>query len=75
MHTKFKLKKKKERTGFPGGLAVKNPPSSVGDKGSIPDLERSHVPWSNKPLQQNKRSHCNKKLPHSNERVVPHHRN
>ena len=27
--------------GFPGGSAVKNPPASAGDMGSIPELERS----------------------------------
>ena len=27
--------------GFPGGSAVKNPPSSVGDMDSIPGLGRS----------------------------------
>ena len=31
--------------GFPGGLVVKNLPAKVGDRGSIPDLGRSHRPW------------------------------
>ena len=29
--------------GFPGGLVVKNPPANVGDMGSCPGLERSHM--------------------------------
>jgi len=33
--------------GFPGGSEVKNPPANAGDKGSIPDLGRSHMPQSN----------------------------
>ena len=37
--------------GFPGGSVVKkkkkNPPANVGDTGSIPDLEGSHMPQSN----------------------------
>ena len=32
---------------FPGGSTVKNPPSSAGDKGSIPGPGRSHMLWSN----------------------------
>ena len=32
---------------FPGGSLVKNQPASVGDMDLIPDLGRSHVPWSN----------------------------
>ena len=35
---------------FPGGSVVKNPPADVGRRrfiGSIPDLGRSHVLWSN----------------------------
>ena len=31
---------------FPGGSLVKNLPTSAGDVGLIPDLERFHVPWS-----------------------------
>ena len=34
--------------GFPGGSVVKNPPASAGDVGLIPDLGRSHKPWSNR---------------------------
>ena len=35
------------KTGdFPGGSVVKNPPANVRDTDSIPDLGRSHVPWS-----------------------------
>ena len=32
---------------FPGGSVVKNPPGSAGDSGSILDLGRSHILWSN----------------------------
>ena len=31
----------KSIAGFPGGSAVKNPPSNAGDTGSIPGSERS----------------------------------
>ena len=31
---------------FPGGTVDKNLPVNVGDTGSIPDLERSHMPRS-----------------------------
>ena len=44
------IKKKKKRRGvgnFPGGPVVKNVLANTGDKGSIPGLGRSHVPWSN----------------------------
>ena len=34
--------------GFPGGLVVKNPPTSAGDAGSIPGPGRSHRPQSSK---------------------------
>ena len=30
--------------GFPRGLVDKDPPASVRDMGSIPGLERSHMP-------------------------------
>ena len=40
-------KKKKIGMGFPDGSVVKNPHANAGDMGSIPDLERSHMPWSN----------------------------
>ena len=33
--------------GFPGDSVVKNSPANAGDMGSIPGLERSHIPWSN----------------------------
>ena len=33
--------------GFPGDSVVKNPPANAGDIGAIPDLGRSHKPWSN----------------------------
>ena len=32
---------------FPGGSEVENPPASAGDTGSIPGLERSHMPQGN----------------------------
>ena len=38
---------KSKDQGFPGGSVVKNPPANVGDGGLIPDLGRSHMPWSN----------------------------
>ena len=31
---------------LPGGPLVKNPPANLGKTGSIPGLERSHIPWS-----------------------------
>ena len=34
--------------GFPGGSLVKNPPASAGDKGSILDPGRSHMPQATK---------------------------
>jgi len=40
-------KKKLICRGFPAGLVVKNPPANAGDMGSIPDLGRSHMLWSN----------------------------
>ena len=33
--------------GIPGGSVVKNLLTSVGDLGSIPGLERSHMLWNN----------------------------
>ena len=33
--------------GPPCGSVVKHPPANTRDVGSIPDLGRSHVPWSN----------------------------
>ena len=30
---------------FPDGLVVKNSPANSGDTDSIPDQERSHMPW------------------------------
>jgi len=38
---------KKDREDFPGGSAVKNLPTDVGDTSSIPGPGRSHVQWSN----------------------------
>ena len=40
------LLKKHYFLGFPGGSVVKNLPANAGDMGSIPDLGRSHMPWS-----------------------------
>ena len=37
--------------GFPGDSAVKNPPASAGDMGSIPDPGRSPGQGNGKPLQ------------------------
>ena len=39
--------------GFTAGSVVKNPPASAGDMGSIPDLGRSHVPWSDSAVYHN----------------------
>ena len=33
--------------GFPGGTAVKNPPTNAGDTGLSPGLGRSHMLQSN----------------------------
>ena len=33
----------KPSRGFPGGLAVTNPPANAGDTGLIPDLGRPHM--------------------------------
>ena len=41
------LKIKSYIEGFPGGSVVKNLPATAGDMGSIPGLERSHMPQSN----------------------------
>ena len=35
------------RRGVPGGAVVENLPANVGDTGSSPGLERSHMPRSN----------------------------
>ena len=37
----------KSNEGFPGGLAVKNPPVNAGDMGSVLGLGRSHLPRGN----------------------------
>ena len=37
--------------GFPGGSAVKNPPASAGEAGSIPGLGRSPGGGIGNPLQ------------------------
>ena len=37
--------------GFPGGLAVKNPPAKAGDAGLIPGSGRSPGEGSDNPLQ------------------------
>ena len=41
----LRLLTKGKSRGFPGGSVVKNPPANAGDRSSIPDLGRSHVPW------------------------------
>ena len=38
--------KKTNCRGFPGGSVDKNLPANAGDRGSIPDPGRSHMPWS-----------------------------
>ena len=49
----FNAGRKKKRVkiqylmGFLGGSVVKNLPDNAGDTGSIPDLGRSHLLWSN----------------------------
>ena len=71
---------KKNEMDFPGGAVDKNPPASAEDMGSIPGLERFHMPQSNKawapqlpklthldPVLCNKRSHSNKKPIYHNE--------
>ena len=35
---------------IPGGPVVKNLPANAGDMGSVPDLGRFHMPWSNSVL-------------------------
>ena len=37
---------KSKPPGFPGGSVVKSLPANAGDKGSIPDMGRCHIPWS-----------------------------
>ena len=42
-----KSENKIEQQGdFPGDAVVKNPPANAGDAGLIPDLGRSHMPWT-----------------------------
>ena len=38
--------------GFPGSSVVRNLPANIGNRGArdmglMPDLGRSHIPWSN----------------------------
>ena len=78
------LRKKNCFRNFPGGPVVKNPPASAGATGSIPDLGRSYMLWSNyacvpkllqptrsgaSALQQKK--HRSEKLEHHSQRVAP----
>ena len=42
-----KKKKKKNFSGLPGGVVVKNPPANAGDTGSSPGPGRSHMLRSN----------------------------
>ena len=37
---------------FPGGPMLKTPPANAGDRGSIPSLGISHMPWSNSACAQ-----------------------
>ena len=41
------MKIKEQRQDFPGGPVVKNLPANARDMGSIPGLERFHMPWGN----------------------------
>ena len=43
----FSFNIKKIKSDFPGGSVVKNLPASTRDPNSVPDLGRSHTPWSN----------------------------
>ena len=73
--------------GFPSGSVVKNPPVNAGDMDSIPDPGGSHMPGASKvkrhnhqacalePGSHNKRSQCNEKSRHCNEKVAPTHQN
>ena len=45
--SKFQEAEDRLSLGFPGDSVVKNPPTNAADMGSIPDLERSHIPRSN----------------------------
>ena len=47
IQTEVSLLTKGMPEGFPDGSVEKNPPANAGDRGSIPDLGGSHVPWSN----------------------------
>ena len=40
------MRGKDKALGFLGGSVVKNPSASAGETGLIPDLGRSHMPWS-----------------------------
>ena len=58
----------KKMWGFPGGSVLKNPPANARDSGSIPNLERSHMPWNNyqacalEPGSSNSRAHMPQRL-------------
>ena len=65
--------------GFSGGPVLRSLPCNEGDAGSIPGLERSHMPLGNldlelevlkplclEPVLRNKRNHHTKKPAHSN---------
>jgi len=41
-----KLSQEGKDRDFPGGSMVKNLSANAGDMGLIPDLGRSHMPWS-----------------------------
>ena len=71
--------------GFPSSSVVKNPPASAGDRVSTPDMGRSHMPRTTKPVHHSywaympqllkpvpctRRSHRNEK-PHTTPREQP----
>ena len=65
----------KNSSGFSGDSVVKNLPASVGDMGSVPDPGRSPVLWNLEACAlesvfHNKRSRCNEKPAHHNQRVA-----
>ena len=43
----FKKHYEKKKEGFPVSSGIKNPPTNLGDTGSIPDPGRSHMLQSN----------------------------
>ena len=47
LNTLKNIRYRMEKQGFPGGVAVKNPPANAGDTGSSPGPGRSHMLRSN----------------------------